>query len=125
MAAGSRHFRTGVCVTDDLPDWRAFSIDEVRTQRAEHNRPWQEFIRVPDLYAGLYEIPAGGDDGQAPHVADEVYYILAGRATAVVEGDRIEVEPGTVLYVAKEREHRFVNITEDLSILVFFATPAD
>lgn len=78
---------------------------------------------MPDLFTGVYEIPAGGEDGQSPHASDEVYYVLEGRATAIVEGDRIPVEAGSVLYVAKDREHRFVDITEDLSILVFFATP--
>ena len=77
---------------------------------------------MPDLYAGLYEIPAGGEDPQGPHEADEVYYILEGRATLVVEDSEIDVEPGTVLYVAKEKDHRFVDIAEDLSVLVFFAT---
>lgn len=106
-----------------VPDWLHFDLDEIREQREEHGRPWQEFIRVPDLFTGLYEIPAGGEDGQSPHAADEVYYVVSGRATAIVEDDRIEVGPGSVLYVAKDKEHRFVDITEDLSILVFFATP--
>jgi len=106
----------------ERPDWIHTDIDEVRAQRAEHGRPWQEFIRVPDLFTGLYEIPAGAEDRQSPHDADEVYYILEGRATAIVEDDRIEVGPGSVLYVAKDKEHRFVDITEDLSVLVFFAT---
>ena len=106
----------------EVPDWLHFDIDDVRAQRAEHGRPWQEFIRVPDLFAGVYEIPAGGEDGQSPHDADEVYHVLSGRGTLVVEGDRIPVEAGSVVYVAKEKEHRFVDITEDLSILVFFAT---
>lgn len=108
----------------EAPDWLHFDLDDVRAQRAEHGRPWQEFIRVPDLFAGLYEIPAGGEDLQSPHAADEVYYVVGGHATAVVEGERIEVGPGSVLYVAKDRDHRFVDIIEDLSILVFFATPA-
>ena len=111
---------------DDMqepPEWIHATIEEVRAERAEHGRPWQEFMRVPDLFAGLYEIPAGGEDTQSPHAADEVYYVLEGRATAVVEDDRIPVGPGSVLYVAKDLEHRFVDITEDLSILVFFATP--
>lgn len=109
-------------MAQDRPDWIHVDIDEVRAQRAEHGRPWQEFIRVPDLFAGLYEIPAGGEDTQSPHAADEVYYILSGRATAVVEDDRFDVGPGSVLYVAKDKEHRFVDITDDLSVLVFFAT---
>jgi mannose-6-phosphate isomerase-like protein (cupin superfamily) len=107
---------------DEAPAWMHFDIDDIRSRREEHGRPWEEFIRVPDLFTGLYEIPAGGEDRQSPHDADEVYYILAGRATAVVAGDRIEVGPGSVLFVAKEEEHRFVDITDDLSVLVFFAT---
>jgi oxalate decarboxylase/phosphoglucose isomerase-like protein (cupin superfamily) len=103
--------------------WLHVDIEGARAERDEHGLPWQEFLRVPDLYSGLYEIPAGGKDRQAPHAADEVYYVLKGRATATVEGHRIEVRPGSVLYVAKEKEHRFVDITEDLSLLVFFATP--
>jgi mannose-6-phosphate isomerase-like protein (cupin superfamily) len=110
--------------SEHAPDWLHVDIADVRTDRAAHGEPWQEFIRVPDLYTGLYEIPAGGEDGQSPHDHDEVYYILAGRATLIVEGDRVHVGPGSVAYVAKEKDHRFVDITEDLSILVFFATTA-
>lgn len=104
------------------PDWLAFDIGDIRERRAEHGRPWEEFIRVPDLYVGLYEIEAGGQDRQSPHDADEIYHVLAGRASFVVGDDRTEVGPGSVLYVAKGKEHRFVDITEDLSVLVFFAT---
>lgn len=112
-------------MAQEQQDWIHVDIDEVRAERAEHGRPWHEFIRVPDLFAGLYEIPAGGEDTQSPHAADEVYYIVAGRATAVVEDDRFEVGPGSVLYVAKDKEHRFVDIIEDLSVLVFFATAGE
>lgn len=109
----------------ERPDWIHTQIEDVRADREAHGRPWQEFIRVPDLFTGLYEIPVGGEDMQSPHASDEVYYIIAGRATALVEGDRIPVGPGSVLYVAKDKDHRFVEITEDLSILVFFATPGE
>ena len=77
----------------------------------------------PDLYAGLYEILAGGENGQSPHDFDEVYRVMEGRGTFLVEGDKTEVGPGSVIYVAKGKDHRFVDITEDLSVLVFFATP--
>ena len=107
----------------EAPTWAAFRIEDVRSARSEHGRPWQEFIRSPDLFAGLYEIPAGGEDSQRPHDADEVYYVMSGRATLLVDGERTEAAPGSVIFVAKEKEHRFVEITEDLSVLVFFATP--
>ena len=123
MTVAATSHETEAPMPQEVPDWLHFELDDIRAQRAEHGRPWQEFIRVPDLFTGLYEIPAGGEDQQSPHAADEVYYIVEGRATAVVEGDRVEVGPGSVLYVAKDKDHRFVDITEDLSILVFFATP--
>ncbi len=110
---------------NETPQWLAFDIDDIRDVRAEHGRPWQEFIRVPDLYTGLYEIPAGGNDEQAPHDADEVYYVLKGEAVFLVEDHRIDFQPGSILFVAKRKTHRFVDITEDLSVLVFFATPSE
>lgn len=116
--------RTPEAPVQEVPDWLHFDIDDIRADREDHGRPWQQFMQVPDLFAGLYEIPAGGEDGQAPHDADEVYYVLAGEAIAVVEGERIPVKEGSVLYVAKDKDHRFVEITEDLSLLVFFATTA-
>jgi mannose-6-phosphate isomerase-like protein (cupin superfamily) len=106
-------------------DWLHADIKKVRADRVAHGGPWQEFMRVPDLYAGLYEIPVGGEDGQSPHEDDEVYFILEGRATLTVEQDRIDVKTGSVIYVAKTKDHRFVDITEDLSILVFFATAGE
>ncbi len=109
----------------EAPSWQAFEVDQIREMRSEHGRPWQEFIRSPDLFAGLYEIEAGGEDLQRPHDADEVYYVLSGRATLLVDGDRTDAGPGSVIFVAKEKDHRFVDIAEDLSVLVFFATPGD
>lgn len=110
-------------IGQEAPAWRAFHIDDVRAERTGHGRPWQEFLRVPDLFSGLYEIPAGGEDAQRPHDADEVYYVVAGRATLTVGTERIPVRPGAIVYVAKNEDHRFIDITEDLSVLVFFATP--
>jgi hypothetical protein len=31
--------------------------------------------------------------------------------------------PGSILFVERAAEHRFVDITEDLTVLVFFAPP--
>ena len=108
---------------DSTPSWQVFDIEELRERRAETGRPWLQFLQVPDLFAGVYEIAAGGTDQQTPHQADEVYYIVAGRGTIVVEGERTEVGAGAVIYVAKNLEHRFVDVEEDLTVLVFFATP--
>jgi mannose-6-phosphate isomerase-like protein (cupin superfamily) len=68
--------------------------------------------------------PCGGTDPQQPHAEDEVYYVLAGRARVRVGDEDESVAPGTFVYVPKEVEHRFHDIEDDLTLLVFFA-PAE
>jgi mannose-6-phosphate isomerase-like protein (cupin superfamily) len=43
---------------------------------------------------GIYHLPVDGTDPQHPHSADELYVVLAGRATLEVEGERLDVGPG-------------------------------
>ena len=102
----------------------AFDLQELSRRRAADGRPYLEFLRVPDLSAGLYEIPAGGADLQSPHTEDELYYVAAGRATIRVgEEDRL-VGPGSLVFVAATVPHRFHSIIENLSVLVVFG-PAE
>jgi mannose-6-phosphate isomerase-like protein (cupin superfamily) len=80
-----------------------------------------QHLVVPDLSVGTYSIPARGVDDQSPHTEDEIYVVTQGRARFVTPDDNVPVEPGDVLYVPAGEEHRFVDITEDLSMLVVFA----
>lgn len=82
-----------------------------------------EHLSVPDLSVGTYSIPAGGLDDQTPHTEDEVYVVTGGRARIVTAGGSAEVGPGSVIYVPTAEEHRFVDITADLSLVVVFAPP--
>lgn len=102
----------------------AFELPQLIAERARSGKPYLEFLRVPDLSAGLYRLPAGGTDPQSPHTEDEVYYVVSGRAQIrVAEEDRV-VQAGSVVYVAKNAEHRFHSIEAELTVLVFFA-PAE
>jgi hypothetical protein len=38
-------------------------------------------------------------------------------------GQATAVAPGALIFVEKSVEHRFIDITEDLTVLVFFAPP--
>jgi quercetin dioxygenase-like cupin family protein len=86
---------------------------------------WVEHLRVADLSAGTYSIPAGGIDYQSPHTEDEIYIVTAGRARLESGGDVAEVRPGSVIYVPAGEVHRFTGIAEDLAVVVFFAPAED
>ena len=103
---------------------QAFELTQLISQREASNKLYLEFLKVPDLSMGLYVLPAGGTDPQSPHTEDEVYYVVSGRAQIKVAEEDRDVQAGSIVYVAKNVEHRFHSIKEELTVLVFFA-PAE
>jgi mannose-6-phosphate isomerase-like protein (cupin superfamily) len=99
----------------------AFEYGEVSQQQTEGGKPYLQFINAGTMSLGLYALSAGSTDTQSPHEEDEIYYVVSGRGAIVVAGERRAVRPGSIVFVARAVEHRFVDIEEDLSILVFFA----
>lgn len=85
---------------------------------------YDEDLRVPDLSLGTYTIPAGGTDPQEPHTEDEVYVVTRGRARLWTPGLTVDVAPGSVVFVPAGEEHRFVDVAEDLTVIVVFG-PAE
>lgn len=85
---------------------------------------YDEHLCVPALSIGTYSIPVGGSDTQVPHVEDEVYVVTAGRGkfTGGAHG-HVAVGPGMVLFVPAGEDHRFIDIEENLSMVVVFAPP--
>ena len=86
--------------------------------------PYLEFLRVPSLSVGLYVLPAGASDPQQPHTEDEVYHVVSGKGHIRVGAEDRAVRAGTVVLVEAGVDHRFYDIEEDLTVLVFFA-PAE
>lgn len=86
-------------------------------------RRWVENLRVDSLSIGTYSVPVGGADTQRPHTEDEVYVVITGRAQLVASTGAVPVGPGSVIFMPAHEEHRFVDITEDLVVLVIFAPP--
>ncbi len=102
----------------------AYDLEQVAAELRASGKLYLEFLRVPSMSLGLYALPAGGRDPQAPHTEDEVYYVVQGRGQIRVGDEDRPVGPGSTVFVAATVEHRFHSITEDLLILVFFA-PAE
>ncbi len=103
---------------------QAYELTQLISQRANSNKLYLEFLKVSDLSMGLYVLPAGGSDLQSPHTEDEVYFVTGGRAKIKVADEDRDVQAGSIVYVAKNVEHRFHSIEEELTVIVFFA-PAE
>jgi mannose-6-phosphate isomerase-like protein (cupin superfamily) len=106
-----------------MAGYQSFSVNAVEEAQASAAAAYRELLRRPGFSMGMYLLPAGSKDAQHPHTADEVYIIERGRAQLEVEGETIDVGPGDVISVDRGRDHRFLNITEDLAVLVTFAPP--
>ena len=102
---------------------QTFDLNDLVAESERGDQRWREFLRVPSLSMGLYRLRAGQADGQAPHTEDEVYLVICGKASFRAGGREQAVAPGSVIFVERAAEHRFVDITEDMTVLVFFAPP--
>ena len=103
---------------------QAFELANLISQQKDSNKLYLEFLKVPDLSMGLYVLPAGGVDSQSPHTEDEVYYVVSGVAQIKVADEDRAVQAGSIVYAAKNVEHRFHSIEAELTVIVFFA-PAE
>ncbi len=103
---------------------KALTIDELRKLAESSGERYLEFLRQPSMSLGLYRLRAGEADPQRPHNQDEVYYVVSGKGKLRVEDKVFTATPGAILFVAKHAEHKFIDIEEDLELLVFFA-PAE
>ena len=112
----------------DEPPVESFDVPSLEATRSElqarTGELYLEFLRRDSMSCGLYVLEPGADDPQEPHQEDEVYVVLAGRARLRLADQDRPVGPGSVLFVARTVPHRFHDVTERLSVLVFFA-PAE
>jgi mannose-6-phosphate isomerase-like protein (cupin superfamily) len=103
--------------------FQAFELDELQKKHDEGGQAYSEFLRRRGMSVGLYCLPAGGEDLQHPHMSDEMYLVLRGRATLQVGDQSTPVKQGSVVSVDHGEDHHFVDIEEDLQLLVVFAPP--
>ena len=106
---------------DPEKTWAAFELSELIDQRRRSGRAYFRFLEVPTLSTGIYQLAAGAEDRQQPHDRDEIYFVEKGKARLEVDGEDVAVGPGSIVYVKAKVEHRFHDITEDLTVLVMFA----
>lgn len=103
---------------------QAWELTEVDAGRAAERQLYREFVRVPDLSAGLYVLERGATDPQSPHTEDELYYVVRGRGTVTVGDEKRAVTAGSLVFVPATVPHHFGEIVERMEILVVFG-PAE
>ena len=103
---------------------QTFNLKSLVAESERDKQRWWEFLRASSLSMGLYRLKTGQTDEQQPHAEDEVYYVVSGKASFRAGEEKQAVAPGALIFVERALEHRFVDITEDLTVLVFFA-PAE
>ena len=91
-------------------------IKEIREDHRHH-----EFVRVSAMSAGIYVLPPGYADQQTPHKEDELYYVIRGQAKMMIGAEKHPVSARDSIFVDAGVEHRFIDIEEELVLLVMFA----
>ncbi len=102
--------------------WKNFNLAELIAKSEQRGSPYLEFLRVPQLSCGVYRLGRKARDTQSAHDEDEVYFVIKGRARMIIAGQETTIQPGSILYVPADTDHEFVEIEEDLSLLVFFGS---
>lgn len=106
----------------DKRAWEVFHIEELK-RKVEGDTPrFFEFVRTAGLSCGVYRLPIGAKDMQAPHLEDEVYVVLSGRARLRVSGKERNIGPGHVLFVRATLDHSFFDVEEDLTLIAVFGS---
>ena len=101
-----------------------YRLSDLMGRQKELNEAYLEFLRIPSMSMGVYTLPAGSEDLQEPHTEDEVYYVTHGKAMMRIGSDYQQISAGSIIFVAANVAHCFCDISEDLTVLVFFA-PAE
>ena len=77
---------------------------------------------TPSLLGSYVCLSASAEAVTTDFVAtSEMYYVVRGRATFEADGARSPVGPGSLLYVRRLVDHRFLDVTEGLEVVVLFA----
>ena len=101
--------------------WKAYDTGDLTAMLDALDRPYLEFLVVNTMKAGVYGLAAGSKDTQSPHAKDEFYVVLEGKAQFQCGDAVTPVRPGTLLYVRAGEPHKFLDIEEDLKVLVIFS----
>ena len=90
--------------------------------------PLRRELGVTAFGTNAYRADAGGQliepHDERPGTDEEMYVLLAGRATFTVAGEEIDAVPGTVVFCDDPAHHRAAVATEDGTVALVVGNPA-
>lgn len=98
----------------------ALQIEEARQRLVAAGGGYEIVHDSPGLEVGVYVLVAPEPDHQNAHLDDELYVVLEGRGTLMVEGEPVALSEGQAAFVPAGAEHQFTGY-EGLSVLVIFS----
>jgi len=101
--------------------WESFSVSSIKAVSAQQHVTF--FVAQADssFRMGLLNAPVGSTLGLISHRDNAVYYVAAGSAEILVNGDTIPVETGAVVFIPGDTEHRIREIEVELDVVVYLA----
>jgi mannose-6-phosphate isomerase-like protein (cupin superfamily) len=97
----------------------AFGVRSVVAKLRAAGGGYEVVHESPGLELGVYVLVAPEPDRQQPHADDEVYVVLEGSGVLDVEGEQVQMQEGSAVFVEAGAEHRFSGY-EHLALLVLF-----
>lgn len=73
-----------------------------------------DFLRTQNLEAGIIRLHKNEKDTQAPHIVDEIYYVIEGEGYIRINAKSYPVIKGTSIYVQAEAGHYFYGNKDEL-----------
>lgn len=70
---------------------RHFNLLKLVEEQEKAGTLYNEFLKVAEMSAGIYQLKAGSADLQHPHTEDEVYYIIKGKSDFQIGNDIFQV----------------------------------
>jgi hypothetical protein len=109
---------------NDKPNWQVARLDDI--ERRGRDIPVREHLGIHAFGINAF---TPSDDGtlvnehdEAGSGQEELYIVLDGKATFEVDGEEVDAQPGTLVYVAPEARRK---VTGEGTVLVVGATPGE
>ncbi|MDH5402344.1 MAG: cupin domain-containing protein [Candidatus Heimdallarchaeota archaeon] len=91
-----------------------FIISEYLEKMKSSENYWISFMEKQNFEFGVMHLKVGKTDIQTPHTSDEVYLILRGNGSLIIDDKPCQIKENTCYFVPKNTQHRFVDFTEDI-----------